>query len=101
MKAWNEIKHYAGFDWAKDHHDVIVLDAGGKTVADFVSTTLPVAGMSFGKKLAAFPTWRLPSRPSMARSSSDCWNGMHGVPVHTRSAKGYRQRKSAQRQQDR
>ncbi len=35
MKAWEEITHYAGFDWAKDHHDVIIVDRGGKIVADF------------------------------------------------------------------
>ena len=35
MKVWNEITHYAGFDWARDHHDVIIVDAGGQIVADF------------------------------------------------------------------
>ena len=30
MKAWNEVTHFAGFDWAKDHHDVLVLDGTGK-----------------------------------------------------------------------
>ena len=30
MKAWNEVTHFAGFDWAKDHHDVLVLDNTGK-----------------------------------------------------------------------
>ena len=33
MKQWNEITHYAGFDWASDHHDVAVVDAQGKVVA--------------------------------------------------------------------
>ena len=55
MKAWNEIKHYAGFDWAKDHHDVIVLDAGGKTVADFRFDHTAGGWDEFSKKLAAFP----------------------------------------------
>lgn len=35
MKAWNEITHYAGFDWARDHHDVIIVDRAGWIVADF------------------------------------------------------------------
>ena len=26
MSSWNEITHYAGFDWAKDHHDVVIVD---------------------------------------------------------------------------
>jgi len=35
MKPWNEITHYAGFDWAKDHHDIVIVDREGKIVADF------------------------------------------------------------------
>jgi transposase len=35
MKAWNEITHYAGFDWAHDHHDLIIVDRSGAIVADF------------------------------------------------------------------
>src|ERR1051325_5221846 len=26
MKNWNEITHYLGFDWAKDHHQVVIVD---------------------------------------------------------------------------
>ena len=32
---WAEVTHFAGFDWAKDHHDVLVLDGTGKTAAEF------------------------------------------------------------------
>ena len=35
MKPWNEITHYAGFDWARDHHDVVIVDRSGKIIADF------------------------------------------------------------------
>jgi transposase len=35
MKAWNETTHYAGLDWAHDHHDVVILDRSGQIVADF------------------------------------------------------------------
>jgi len=35
MKEWGDISHYAGLDWAKDHHDVIIVDRGGQIVADF------------------------------------------------------------------
>ena len=27
--------HYAGFDWAHDHHDVVIVDRSGQIVADF------------------------------------------------------------------
>ena len=29
---WEQITHYAGFDWAKDHHDVVVVNPQGKIV---------------------------------------------------------------------
>src|SRR5258708_10390384 len=35
MKIWNELKHYAGLDCAKDHHDVVLVDPEGTIVAEF------------------------------------------------------------------
>ena len=32
--GWEEITHYAGFDWAKDHHNVVVVDRQGKILKD-------------------------------------------------------------------
>jgi hypothetical protein len=35
MKTGNERTHFAGLDWASDHHDVAVVDQQGKVVAEF------------------------------------------------------------------
>jgi hypothetical protein len=35
MQSWSEITHYAGFDWATDHHDVVIVNRSGNIVADF------------------------------------------------------------------
>ena len=35
MQSWSEITHYAGFDWATHHHDVVIVNRMGKIVADF------------------------------------------------------------------
>ena len=32
MKEWTQITHYAGLDWASDHHDVVVVDQQGQIV---------------------------------------------------------------------
>lgn len=32
MKAWTELTHFAGFDWADDHHDLFIVDAQGQMV---------------------------------------------------------------------
>ena len=35
MQSWSKITHYAGFDWAHDHHEAVIVDRSGKIVADF------------------------------------------------------------------
>ena len=34
-KTWSERTAFAGFDWASDHHDVVVVDGHGTVVEDF------------------------------------------------------------------
>jgi hypothetical protein len=35
MKTHQELTHFAGFDWAKDHHDIVIVDAQGRIVSEF------------------------------------------------------------------
>jgi hypothetical protein len=35
MQSWSKITHCAGFDWAHDHHEVVIVNRSGKIVADF------------------------------------------------------------------
>lgn len=35
MKTWQALTHFAGFDWAGDHHDVVIVDQAGLVVAEF------------------------------------------------------------------
>ena len=53
MQPWNEITYYAGFDWAKDHHDVIIVDHGGQIVADFQITHSAQGWQRWREALAA------------------------------------------------
>src|SRR5512139_3794568 len=32
MQPWTELTHFAGFDWADDHHDIVLLDRQGAIV---------------------------------------------------------------------
>ena len=32
---WSQRAAFVGFDWASDHHDVVVVDQRGKVVEDF------------------------------------------------------------------
>ncbi len=31
MKPWSELTHFAGLDWAGDHHDITIVDRTGAT----------------------------------------------------------------------
>ncbi len=34
-KTWRERTAFVGFDWARDHHDVVVVDRDGTVEVDF------------------------------------------------------------------
>jgi hypothetical protein len=48
MQSWSKITHYAGFDWAHDHHEVVVVNGSGNIVAR--SSTQHKAGSAGASK---------------------------------------------------
>lgn len=92
--AWTQITHFAGFDWAKDHHDVLVLDHTGR-IADEFRFEHNAAGWALcQQKLTAFP------RLVIAIEAGHCVSierlvalGHRVYPVHPRSSKSYRTRR--------
>jgi hypothetical protein len=65
----HQITCFAGFDWAKDHHDVVVLDASGNIIDQFrFSHTF--AG---SKRSQPTPVWASPSRRVSVPWSNNCW----------------------------
>ena len=65
MKTWKEITHYPGFDWAKDHHDVIVLDPAGKIVADFRIEHTAAGWQQWREQLEVFPALAVAIEPEL------------------------------------
>ena len=59
MKMWNEITHYAGFDWAKDHHDIVIVDRQGAIVAEFQIKHSQDGWKAFREKIKAYPALAL------------------------------------------
>src|SRR5450759_5110164 len=94
MKAWNQFTHFAGFDWAQDHHDVIIIDASGKTVADFRFEHTAKGWADFSQHIAAFPDLALAAETKSGAAIEKLMELECCVfPVHPQSAKAYRQRK--------
>jgi transposase len=95
MPTWNEITHYAGFDWAKDHHDVIIVDHGGQIVADFQIEHTAQGWQRWREQLAALG----PGVAACVETSQGVvveqllQSGVTVYPVSPASAKRYRERK--------
>ena len=58
MKAWKEITHYAGFDWAHDHHNVVIVDRLGQIVADFAIKHSATGWQRWREQVAALAACR-------------------------------------------
>ena len=95
MKSWQEITHYAGFDWAKDHHAVVVVNAEGRLVADFEFDHSREGWDLFGKKTSAWPGLAVAIETSQGAAVDQLLQREYTVfPVHPVAAQSYRQRKA-------
>lgn len=95
MKAWNDVTHYAGFDWARDHHDVIIVDGDGRVVADFQIEHTAEGWKQWREQIAALG----PGVAVCVETSQGVVverlleSGIAVYPVSPASAKRYRERK--------
>ncbi|MGD1089746.1 MAG: IS110 family transposase [Verrucomicrobiota bacterium] len=94
MKAWNEVTHFAGFDWAKDHHDVLVLDGTGKITSEFRFDHNATGWILCQEKLKSFPELAIAVEAGHSAAIERLVAlGYRVYPVHPRSSKSYRTRK--------
>jgi transposase len=93
MQSWNQITHYAGFDWARDHHDVIVLDRFGQIVADFRIEHTAEGWQEFREKIQAYPLLALAIETSQGMAIDQLQLAPVCIyPVNPMSAQRYRER---------
>src|SRR2546423_714194 len=69
MKPWPDITHYAGFDWAKDHHAVIIVDTQGQIVADFEFEHSLEGWQRLVKETSAYPNLAVAIETSKAAAA--------------------------------
>ena len=95
MKSWTELTHYAGFDWAKDHHVVVVVDSQGQIVADFGFEHSLEGWKSFAEKTSAWPNLAVAIETSNGAAVDQLLQRQYTVyPVHPVAAQSYRERKA-------
>jgi transposase len=95
MKQWKEITHYAGFDWARDHHAVVIVDSQGQMVADFEFDHSMEGWQSFGEKIAPWPHLAVAIETSQGAAVDQLLQCGHTVyPVNPIASESYRKRKA-------
>ena len=96
MHSHSELTHFAGLDWARDHHDVVIVDAAGRIVADFRFEHTAGGWRLWQEKIAAFPKLGVAVETSLGAAVEQLLaSGASVFPVHPASAKRYRERKCA------
>jgi transposase len=94
MKPWNEITHYAGFDWARDHHDVVIVDRLGQIVAEFRIEHTLAGWQQFRDQVKTYPDLAIAIETSQGAAVDQLLQLDGNVyPVNPLSAKSYRERK--------
>ena len=95
MQPWSKITHYAGFDWAHDHHEVVIVNPAGKIVADFQIEHTAEGWQRWREQVAVLG----PGVAACVETSQGVVveqlleSGVVVYPVSTTSAKSYCQRK--------
>lgn len=94
MNKWNDIIHYAGFDWARDHHQVVIVDRQGQIVAEWQFEHSLEGWTQWRKQIAAYPALAVVIETNQGAAVEQLLQGgLILYPINPRSAKAYRQRK--------
>jgi transposase len=95
MKPWQEIAHYAGFDWAKDHHEVVIVDREGQVVADFVFDHSLEGWQRFCQRVSGFAGLAVAIETNQGAAVDQLLQHEFTVyPVNPVAAASYRKRKA-------
>ena len=93
MQPSTSFAHFAGFDWAKSHHDVVIVDAHGQIVADFQFEHSAAGWQQFRQRVGTFPRLAVAIETSHGAAIEQLLgSGVSVYPVHPQSAKSYRLR---------
>jgi transposase len=94
MPLHEQLTHFAGFDWAKDHHDVIIIDVRGHLVADFRIAHTPAGWKLWREKAAVWPALGVAIETSFGAAVEQLLeSGIAVYPVNPLNAKRYRERR--------
>jgi transposase len=92
---WKDRNTFVGFDWASDHHDVVVVDRDGRIVEDFRFDDTAEGWQQFRQKLTAYPHPAVVIETSSGAAVEHLLEAGYAVyPVNPKAAQRYRERKA-------
>src|ERR1051326_1719442 len=95
MHPFAQHTHYVGLDWAKDHHDAVIVDQHGTIVADLTFSHDAPGWESFRERVKAFPSVGVAIETNQGAAVTQLLQSAVTVyPVAPRAAKQYRERKA-------
>jgi transposase len=95
MKTYAELNHYAGFDWASDHHDVVIVDRTGQIVAQLTFTHTAAGWQQWQACVGQYPALGVALETSAGPAVEKLLeSGVTVFSMNPKSAKAYRQRKA-------
>lgn len=98
MKEWKEITYYVGFDWAHDHHDVVIVDRRGQIVADFEIQHTAAGWQRWNQQVAALGAGAVAVCVETSQGliiEQLLEGGVNVYPIAPVSSKAYRERKAS------
>lgn len=94
MKDWKDITHYGGFDWARDHHALVIVDRQGTIVVDFEFAHSVEGWKSFRQKTEAFAHLAIAIETNQGAAVDQLLQHGYAVyPVNPVASESYRKRK--------
>lgn len=95
MNTWNDITHYAGFDWASDHHDIVAVDPRGTVVLQTRIGHTAEGWKELGERLKALGSVAVAVETNQGFVVEQLLSlGVAVYPVNPKSAERYRERKA-------
>lgn len=95
MKTWTELTHFAGFDWASDHHDVVVVDKSGAIVANKTFEDTAAGWREYQECVKAYPALGVAIETCHGAAVERLVSsGATIYPVNPKCAERYRDRKA-------
>lgn len=94
--VWEERKHFAALDWARDHHDIAVVDIKGALVLQLRFEHTPEGWQNLRQSLAPFgPSLAVAVETNQGLAVEQMLDAGYEVfPVNPKSAVRYRERKA-------